>query len=157
MQQILTIEFGGIAETLYNLAAATSNDRWATVGDRFQKKSFINPLALRRDELRGLHVNTHIPQAIAAARRYEISGDTRFHDVADYFFYEVSSARSYVTGGTSNAEGWLAPPRQLGVGMEAQREYRRVLLRLQHAQAVPAPLRLGTASRNTSTTTSASC
>ncbi len=113
MQQILTIEFGGIAETLYSLAACTNNDRWATVGDRFQKKSFINPLACRRDELRGLHVNTHIPQAIAAARRYEISRDTRFHDVADYFFYEVTKARSYVTGGTSNAEAWLAPPRRL--------------------------------------------
>jgi len=113
MQQILEVEFGGISETLYNIAASTGNDRWATVGDRFQKRSFINPLALRRDELRGLHANTHIPQAIAAARRYEISGDTRFRDVADYFFHEVSGARSYVTGGTSNAEGWLSPPRQL--------------------------------------------
>ena len=37
----------------------------------------------------------------------------RFHDVAEYFFHEVSTARSYVTGGTSNAEGWLAPPRRL--------------------------------------------
>jgi uncharacterized protein len=118
MQQILTIEFGGMAETLYNLAATTGNDQWAKVGDRFQKKSFINPLASRRDELRGLHVNTHIPQVIAAARRYEISGDTRFHDVADYFFYEVSTARSYVTGGTSNAEAWLAPPRRLGAELK---------------------------------------
>ena len=41
--------------------------------------------------------------------------------------------------------------------MEGQREYRRVLLRLQHAQAGAAPLRLGTASRTTSTTTSACC
>jgi uncharacterized protein len=113
MQEILAVEFGGIAETLYNLAASTGNDRWATVGDRFQKRSFINPLALRRDELRGLHANTHIPQAIAAARRYEISSDARFRDVADYFFREVSEARSYVTGGTSNAEGWLSPPGQL--------------------------------------------
>jgi DUF1680 family protein len=113
MQQILTIEFGGIAETLYHLAAATNNDRWARAGDRFQKKSFLNPLAARRDELRGLHANTHIPQAIGAARRYEISGDMRFHDVADYFFYEVSTARSYVTGGTSNGEAWLAQPRRL--------------------------------------------
>ncbi len=113
MQQILTVEFGGMAETLYNLAAITNNDRWARVGDRFQKKSFLNPLAARRDELRGLHVNTHIPQVIAAAQRYDISGDTRFHDVADYFFYEVSTARSYVTAGTSNAEAWLAPPRRL--------------------------------------------
>src|SRR5215831_4512673 len=83
MQQILTIEFGGIAETLYSLAAVTGNGRWARTGDRFQKKSFLNPLAARRDELRGLHVNTHIPQAIAAAQRYEISGDMRFHDVAE--------------------------------------------------------------------------
>ena len=30
-----------------------------------------------------LHANTHIPQAIAAARRYEISSDVRFHDVAE--------------------------------------------------------------------------
>jgi uncharacterized protein len=119
MQEILAVEFGGIAETLYNLAASTGNDRWATVGDRFQKRSFINPLALRRDELRGLHANTHIPQAIAAARRYEISGDARFRDVADYFFHEVSEARSYVTGGTSNAEGWLSPPGQLAAEWKA--------------------------------------
>lgn len=118
MQQILEIEFGGMAETLYHLAAATREDRWARAGDRFQKRSFINPLAARRDELRGLHVNTHIPQAIAAARRYEISGDVRFHDVAKYFFDEVTSARSYVTGGTSNAEAWLTPPRRLAAELK---------------------------------------
>ena len=118
MQQILTIEFGGIAETLYHLSAVTNNDRWARVGDRFQKKSFINPLAAGRDELRGLHVNTHIPQAIAAARRYELSGDLRFHDVAGYFFHQVSTARSYVTGGTSNAEAWLAPPHRLAAELK---------------------------------------
>jgi DUF1680 family protein len=118
MQQILTVEFGGVADTLYALAADTNNDRWAKVGDRFQKKSFINPLGLRRDELRGLHANTHIPQAIAAARRYEISGDPRFHDAAEYFFHEVSTARSYVTGGTSNAEGWLGPPRRLAAELK---------------------------------------
>jgi DUF1680 family protein len=118
MQEILTTEYGGIGETLYNLAAVTNNDKWAKTGDRFQKKAFINPLAMRRDELRGLHVNTHIPQVIAAARRYEISGDPRFHDVAEYFFYEVSNARSYVTGGTSNGESWLALPNQLAAELK---------------------------------------
>jgi DUF1680 family protein len=118
IQNILNVEFGGIAETLYRLSAATDNDRWAKAGDRFQKKSFINPLAARRDDLRGLHANTHVPQAIAAAWRYEISADSRFRDVAEYFFYEVTSARSYVTGGTSNAEGWLAPPRRLAAELK---------------------------------------
>ena len=118
MQDILNTEYGGMNEVLYNLAAATGDDRWATAGDRFTKKLFFNPLASRRDELRGLHVNTHIPQVIGAARRYEISGDMRFHDVADYFWYEVTSARAYVTGGTSNGEGWLAQPRQLAAELK---------------------------------------
>jgi len=113
MQDILKTEYGGMNEVLYNLAALTNDDRWARVGDRFTKKAFFNPLASRRDELQGLHVNTHIPQVIGAARRYEISGDMRFHDVADYFWYEVTGARSYVTGGTSNGEGWLTQPRHL--------------------------------------------
>src|SRR5579872_673380 len=118
MQDILNTEYGGMNEVLYNLTAATGDDRWAKVGDRYTKKRFFNPLASRRDELRGLHVNTHIPQVIGAARRYELSSDMRFHDVADYFWYEVTGARSYVTGGTSNGEGWLAQPRQLAAELK---------------------------------------
>jgi DUF1680 family protein len=113
MQQILNTEFGGMAESLYNLSAIARDEQWAKAGDRFTKRRFVNPLGLRRDELRGLHVNTHVPQAIAAARRYEISGDMRFHDVADYFWYEVAGARSYVTSGTSNDEHWTAEPRRI--------------------------------------------
>src|SRR5580658_8554341 len=118
MQDILGTEYGGMNEVLYNLAAVTGDERWAKAGDRFTKKRFFNPLGLRRDELRGLHVNTHIPQVIGAARRYEISGDERFHDVADYFWYEVTSARSYATTGTSNGEGWLTQPRQLAAELK---------------------------------------
>jgi len=120
MQEILMDEYGGMAEVLYNLAGATNNDKWAKVGDRFTKKWFFNPLALHRDELnkdpfRGfpLHANTHIPQVIGAARRYELSGDMRFHDVSDFFFYTVSTGRTYVTGGTSNGESWNGSPRHL--------------------------------------------
>ena len=158
MQEILNTEYGGIAETLYNLAAVTKNDQWAKAGDRFTKKRFVNPLAMRRDELRGLHVNTHIPQVIAAARRYEISGDTRFHDVADFFWYEVVSARSYVTGGTSNGEGWQAQPRQLAAELRSRTiGHRGMLLLVQHAEAHAASLRLDRRPRATSITTSARC
>lgn len=118
MQDILHTEYGGMNEVLYNLAAVTRDERWGKAGDRFTKKRFFNPLALRRDELRGLHVNTHIPQVLGAARRYELSSDMRFHDVASYFWYEVTSARSYVTGGTSNGEGWLTQPRQLAAELK---------------------------------------
>ncbi|MGD0201864.1 MAG: beta-L-arabinofuranosidase domain-containing protein [Bryobacteraceae bacterium] len=118
MQDILNTEYGGMNEILYNLAAVTGDDRYGRVGDRFTKKRFFNPLALRRDELRGLHVNTHVPQVIGAARRYELTSDWRFRDVADYFWYEVTSARAYVTGGTSNNEGWLVDPGQLAAELQ---------------------------------------
>jgi uncharacterized protein len=113
MQDILNTEYGGMNDILYILTAVTGDDRYARIGDRFTKKRFFNPLGLRCDELRGLHVNTHIPQVIGAARRYELSSDNRFRDVADYFWYEVTSARAYVTGGTSNGEGWRVDPGRL--------------------------------------------
>jgi DUF1680 family protein len=118
MQMVLDEEFGGMSESLYNLTAVTGDERYAKVGDRFTKQRFCNPLALRRDELRGLHVNTHIPQVIGAARRYEISGDRRFYDVADYFWREVTETRTYVTGGTSNNEGWLVQPNKLALELK---------------------------------------
>jgi DUF1680 family protein len=118
MQDILNTEYGGMNDILYKLTAVTGNDRWAKAGDRFTKKWFFNPLAMRRDMMTGLHVNTHIPQVIGAAKRYEISGDMRFHDVADYFWYEIATARSYVTEGTSNGEGWLAQPRMMAAELK---------------------------------------
>lgn len=113
MQRILNVEFGGMQEALYNLADVTGDDRWAKVGDRFTKKVVFNPLAAGRDQLAGLHMNTHVPQVIGAAKRYEISGDHRFHDVAQFFWQEVALRRSYATGGSSNRENWLAPAGKL--------------------------------------------
>ena len=113
MQRILTIEFGGMQETLYNVASLTGDDRWGRVGDRFTKKAVFNPLGASRDELAGLHMNTHLPQIIGAARRYEITGDHRFHDVAHFFWQTVHDNRSYVTGGGSAREHWLSSPSRL--------------------------------------------
>jgi len=113
MQRILQVEFGGMQEQLYNLAALTGDARWGRVGDRFTKKAVFNPLALSCDQLAGLHMNTHVPQVIGAARRYEITGDYRFHDVADFFWQTVVRNRSYATGGASNREHWLSTPSRL--------------------------------------------
>ncbi len=113
MQDILNTEYGGMNEVLYNIAATTGDDRWARTGDRFTKKVFFTPLALRHDALKGQHMNTHVPQVIGAARRYEISSDYRFRDVSRFFFETVSEARTYSTGGSSNNEHWLVDPDHL--------------------------------------------
>jgi DUF1680 family protein len=119
MQQILKEEFGGMSEVLYNLAALTGDNRWARTGDRFQKKVFITPLAMEEDHLRDQHMNTHVPQVIGAARRYELSSDYRFRDVAEFFWETVVKNRTYATGGSSNAEAWLVQPHHLSMEIKA--------------------------------------
>jgi DUF1680 family protein len=124
MQQILEDEYGGMAESLYNLAAITNNPRWAVAGDRFTKKWFFNMMGMHNDSLhrspRGIpmHVNTHIPQVIGAARRYEISGDRRFEDVAEFFWSSVVNGRSFVTTGTSNGESWNKEPGRIAADLK---------------------------------------
>jgi len=118
MQDILKTEFGGMNEILYNLSGLTGDVRWGTVGDRFTKKVFFTPLAKRQDELKGLHCNTHMPQVLGAAKRYELSSDYRFGDVSTFFFETVSEARTYATGGSGNTEGWLTNANRMSLEMK---------------------------------------
>ena len=113
MQRVLGTEFGGMGEVLSNLYAITGKEYYLEVAQRFDKTQFLDPLAAHRDELKGLHVNTHIPQVIAAARYYELTGDRRYRDIAEYFWDEVVSERSYCTGGTINGESWNTDPGKL--------------------------------------------
>jgi DUF1680 family protein len=110
MERILTVEFGGMNDALYDLFAITGKEEYKDLAHRFDHPAFFEPLAARRDELKGLHVNTQIPKVIGAARRYELTGETRYRDIALYFWREVTGERSYATGNTSNGEGWQTPP-----------------------------------------------
>jgi uncharacterized protein len=116
------VEHGGMNESLFNLYAITGKEQYLVLARRFEHKKFFDPLAERRDELKGLHANTNIPKVIGAARGYEITGDQRYRDIADYFWREVTSQRTYCTGGTSNGEGWQTEPgkfaNQLGEAAE---------------------------------------
>ena len=113
MQRVLGTEFGGMSEVLCNLYAVTGQEQYLEVAHRFDKRLFLDPLAEHRDELKGLHVNTHIPQVTAAARYYELTGERRYRDIAEYFWDEVVGERSYCTGGTSNHESWNTDPGKL--------------------------------------------
>jgi DUF1680 family protein len=110
MQRVLEREYGGMNEVLYNLAAVTGNDSYRWTAHRFDHERIFAPLAMGRDELKGLHTNTTIPKIIGAARRYELTGEPRYRHIAEYFWREVTGQRAYCTGGTSNGEGWDADP-----------------------------------------------
>jgi len=110
MQRVLEREYGGMNEMLYNLAAITGRDGDRELAHRFDHEAFFAPLAQGRDELKGLHANTNIPKVVGAARRYELTGESRYGRIAEYFWRQVTTQRAYCTGGTSNGEGWNAEP-----------------------------------------------
>ena len=112
-QRMLREEYGGMNEVLVNLAAVTKKDRYIETAHLFEQPGFLDPLAARRDELQGLHANTHVPKIIGAARMYEVTGDRRYRQIAEYFLDEVLTARTYVIGNTSSEEFWRTPPGQL--------------------------------------------
>ncbi|HWA93274.1 MAG TPA: beta-L-arabinofuranosidase domain-containing protein, partial [Terracidiphilus sp.] len=112
-QRMLRTEYGGMNEVLANLAAVTKKERYLDAAHIFEQPGFLDPLAARRDELTGLHANTHVPKIIGAARMYEITGDHRYRDIAEYFLSEVLAARTYAIGNTSVDEHWTTPADQL--------------------------------------------
>lgn len=113
MQRILQTEYGGMMEILCNMYAVTGKRQYLHLAGRFEKKMFFDPLAEHRDELKGIHANTHIPQVIGAARLYELTGNPRYQEIASYFWDEVVHERTYCTGGTSNEEYWRTAPGKL--------------------------------------------
>jgi hypothetical protein len=112
-QHILRTEYGGMNEVLVNLAALTKKNRYLETARLFEQPDILDPLAERRDELQGLHANTNVPKMIGAARTYEVKGDRRHRQIAEYFLEEVLTARDYVIGNTSLDEHWKTPPGQL--------------------------------------------
>jgi len=120
MQRILGTEFGGMGETLANLYAVTGKQQYLEVAQRFDHKRFLDPLAAHRDDLKGLHMNTQIPKVIAAAREYELTGETRYRQIAEYFWDEVVSERTYCNGGSSNFEEWRTDPGVLSTELSTE-------------------------------------
>jgi DUF1680 family protein len=112
-QRMLRNEYGGMSEVLVSLAAITKKDRYLGAARLFEQPGFLDPLAERRDELQGLHANTHVAKIIGAARTYEVTGDCRYREIAEYFLAEVLTARNYVIGNTSLDEYWKTPPNHL--------------------------------------------
>ncbi|MDP9037882.1 MAG: glycoside hydrolase family 127 protein [Acidobacteriota bacterium] len=112
-QFLLRTEYGGMNEVLANLAGLTGRERYLHLARLFEQPAFLDPLAMRRDVLKGLHANTHVPKAIGAARMYELTGETRYREIATYFLDEVLAARSYAIGNTSLDEHWRTDPGDL--------------------------------------------
>jgi len=113
-------EFGGIAESLLNLAIALKKrgesaaecDRLVAAAHVFYHPEVIDPLKDRRDCLNGKHANTMIPKVIAEMRRWEMTGDTASRDLAEFFWETVIGHYMYAPGCVSTKEAFRGPDRQ---------------------------------------------
>ena len=109
MDRVMSNEFGGMANVLYDLYAIRHRPADLALAHRFDQASFLGPLALRHDDLTNIHANTHLPKILGAARRYELLDDTDYRTVVTYFWDRIADHRSYATGGSNKAEFWGDP------------------------------------------------
>ena len=111
MQRVLeSTEQGGMAEVLTNLYSLTGKPEHLQLARRFDEQRDLVPLRNHQDQLKGKHVNSFVPNIIGVAREYEMTGDRSLYDIAVYFWKEVTTARTFATGGTSNHERWGSDP-----------------------------------------------
>ncbi len=128
---VLSIEYGGMNDALYNLYAVTGEDKYAVAAHQFDEdiptqgtfgsKSMIDRIIEEEDNyLQGQHANTTIPKIIGLLNGYiqtkdkTIDGVTAetegrslpadYLEVAEKFWTRVVEHHSYVTGGNSNDE-----------------------------------------------------
>lgn len=108
-QAMLDTEFGGMNEVLAHLYSFTSDPDHLRLARVFDHERLFDPLAQGDDRLDGLHANTQVPKVIGAAREYEVTGESRYLDIARCFWDRVALHRSYVTGGHSDHEHFFPP------------------------------------------------
>jgi DUF1680 family protein len=106
-QAMLQTEFGGINDALASLYEVTGDPEHLRLARMFDHAAVFDPLARREDKLDGLHANTQIPKVIGAAREYELTGETRYRDIATFFWERVARHRSYANGGHSDGEAFF--------------------------------------------------
>lgn len=113
--RVLSIEYGGMNDCLYNLYAVTGEEKYAVAAHAFDEEGlFKNILSGGANYLDGLHANTTIPKIIGALNRYmtcdgkTIGGETvdasEMLKVAEEFWTRVVEHHTYITGGNSEWE-----------------------------------------------------
>jgi len=114
MERVLNFtEQGGMNEVLANLYAITGKAEYLATARRFDERHYTVPLSRSEDKMKGEHVNSFIPNIIGSAREYEMTGDPALCGIAAFFWNQVTGARSFVTGGTSDNEAWETDPFQI--------------------------------------------
>ena len=103
-QKMLGTEHGGMNEVLADIYGFTKEEKYLSLAERFCHQSVLTPLSEGRDSLNGLHSNTQIPKIVGFERLYQLTGQSRYHAAAEFFWNTVVGTRSFATGGNGDNE-----------------------------------------------------
>ncbi|SFJ95732.1 beta-L-arabinofuranosidase domain-containing protein [Cellulomonas sp. KH9] len=109
-EDVLTTEFGGMADAFATLAQLTGDPAHLAEARRFEHRRLLDPLAAGRDELGGLHANTQIAKVVGYARLADLTGEERYAAAADTFWRTVTGHRTLAIGGNSVREHFHDDP-----------------------------------------------
>lgn len=112
---VLSIEYGGMNDCMYDLYAITGKDSHAASAHYFDETAlFEKVLSGGRNVLSNRHANTTIPKFIGALKRYTVlDGKTvngqyinasKYLEYAETFWDMVTTHHTYITGGNSEWE-----------------------------------------------------
>ena len=112
---VLSIEYGGMNDCLYELYKETGEERYAIAAHAFDEDALFRRVASgKADVLNDLHANTTIPKFLGALNRYmtadgkTIGGEkvdaSAYLKYAETFWDMVVEHHTYVTGGNSEWE-----------------------------------------------------
>ncbi len=119
--KMLKVEYGGMAEALYELYDITGKPEYRICADGFIENDLFSELANGNDVLAGRHANTTIPKVIGALKKYTVLNESTklsdnekkelemYYRAAVNFFDMVTEGHSYVTGGNSVNEHFKKP------------------------------------------------
>ncbi len=105
MEIVLRVEYGGMAEVLYQTYAITKDIRHFKAAQRFEEKKFLDNTYNNVDLLTGLHSNTTIPKFLGCAAAYEATGNEYYKTIVINAF-DMIMTRVYANGSTSRGEFW---------------------------------------------------
>ena len=101
-----TNEFGAMSDVLAELSTVTGKSKYLDTAKIFNRSWFITPLASGQDNLKGLHGNAHIAQALGIAHTANLSGDSASLQASENFWKLLSGKHAFLNGGDSFHE-WL--------------------------------------------------
>lgn len=107
-QTVLSIEYGGMNDVLYQLykvTDASNKEDFLKAAHQFDETAlFDTVLKGTVNCLNNKHANTTIPKFLGALCRYEVTGEAKYLQYAESFWDMVIDRHTYVTGGNSENE-----------------------------------------------------